>query len=93
MDGGVPKGGWVMGKHGIALTPADMAVLDQQEKAEYLQVRTRCLELGLSQLTFNRMVTDLTIHGIGSWGHRIEAAKKIHQVCREVAGSSNNVGG
>jgi hypothetical protein len=74
-----------MGRHGIALTPADTAVLEQQDQAEYLRIRTRCLELGLSKLTFNQVVTDLTLHGIDCWANRLTAAKKILIVCKEVS--------
>ena len=53
-------------------------------RIEYQHVKVRCVQgLGLSELTFNRMVTDLTLHGIQSWYHRLEAAEKIQALASE----------
>lgn len=61
-----------------------VAEAEADAKAEYQRIKIRCVQgLGISELTFNRMVTDLTLHGIQCWVNRREAAKKIQDLGSE----------
>jgi len=51
---------------------------EREARAEYEILKIRCIQgLGIELLTFNRMVTDLTLPGIQNWTNRLEAAQKI----------------
>lgn len=57
---------------------------EKEARFEYEKVKTRCIQgLGIERLTFNRMVTDLTLHGIQNWIHRLKAAQKIQNLGAE----------
>ena len=62
----------------------DVSIQEAKDKFDYEVVKFRCINhLGLTEVTFNRMVTDLTLHGIHCWKNQFEAAEKIEALVVE----------